>query len=134
MGMSGRQTLWRVELPLAAPLIVTGVRTAAVNVIATATLAAVAGTGGLGRFLIDGQKNRDYPQMAGGAVLVAVLALVVDLLLAVVQRYVVSPGLTGRGAGPARGSRRRSPNRNQGNTPLDVDIPSSTRTVDPQTP
>jgi len=72
--------------------------------------------------------------MAGGALLVAVLALVVDLLLAVVQRYVVSPGLTGRGTGPARGSLRRSPNRNQGNTPLDVDIPSSTRTVDPQTP
>jgi len=134
MGMTGMQVLGKVEVPNALPLILSGFRSATLQVIATATLAAVAGTGGLGRFLIDGQKIRDYPQMAGGALLVAVLALVVDLLLAVVQRYVVSPGLTGRGAGPARGSRRRSPNRNLGNTPLDVDIPSTTRTVDPQTP
>jgi osmoprotectant transport system permease protein len=134
MGMTGLQVLGKVEVPNALPLIFSGFRSATLQVIATATLAAVAGTGGLGRFLIDGQKIRDYPQMAGGALLVAVLALVVDLLLSVVQRYAVSPGLTGRGAGPARGSGRRSPNRNQGNTPLDVDIPSSARTVDPRTP
>jgi osmoprotectant transport system permease protein len=130
MGMTGAQVLAKVEVPNAMPLIFSGFRSATLQVIATATLAAVAGTGGLGRFLIDGQKVRDYPQMASGALLVAVLALVVDLLLAVVQRYAVSPGLTGRGSGRSaagsRGSIRRS------NTPLDVEIASPRRTVDPQ--
>lgn len=132
MGMTGGQVLAKVEVPNALPLIFSGFRSATLQVIATATLAAVAGTGGLGRFLIDGQKVRDYPQMASGALLVAVLALVVDLLLAVVQRYAVSPGITGRGSGRpaadtgARGSSRRS------NTPLDVEIVSSQRTVDSQ--
>ena len=95
-GMTGGQVLARVEVPNALPLIFSGFRSATLQVIATATLGAYFGTGGLGRFLIDGQKVRDYPQMAGGALLVAVLALVVDLLLALVQRYAVSPGLTGR--------------------------------------
>jgi osmoprotectant transport system permease protein len=126
MGMTGGQVLTKVEVPNAMPLILSGFRSATLQVIATATLAAVAGTGGLGRFLIDGQKVRDYPQMAGGALLVAVLALVVDLLLALVQRYVVSPGLTGRGTGSRRASARRA------NTPQDVEIPEARRTVDAQ--
>ena len=71
MGMTGVQVLGKVEVPNALPLIFSGFRSATLQVIATATLAAVAGTGGLGRFLIDGQKIRDYPQMAGGALLVA---------------------------------------------------------------
>src|SRR5450759_3879672 len=61
-----------------------------------ATIAAVLGLGGLGRFLIDGLATQDFPQTASGAILVAVLALVVDLALALVQRSVVSRGLTGR--------------------------------------
>ena len=130
MGMTGGQVLAKVEVPNAMPLILSGFRSATLQVIATATLAAVAGTGGLGRFLIDGQKVRDYPQMAGGALLVAVLALVVDLLLAVVQRYVVSPGLTGRGMGGGRGGRRRLAQ--GGNTPRDVEIGEPRRTVDAQ--
>lgn len=130
MGMTGSQVLWRVEVPNAMPLIFSGFRSATLQVIATATLAAVAGTGGLGRFLIDGQKVRDYPQMAGGALLVAVLALVVDLVLAVVQRYVVSPGLTGRGTGGGRRGRRRLARR--ANTPQDVEIREPRRTVDAQ--
>ncbi|TPG17309.1 ABC transporter permease [Pedococcus bigeumensis] len=132
MGMTGGQVLAKVEVPNALPLIFSGFRSATLQVIATATLAAVAGTGGLGRFLIDGQKVRDYPQMASGALLVAVLALVVDLLLAVVQRYAVSPGLTGRGSGrPAEGGGVRRSSR-RSNTPLDVEIVSSQRTVDSQ--
>ena len=83
-------------MPSALPLVFSGVRSAALQVVATATIAAIVGLGGLGRYLIDGQSVRDYPQMASGAVLVAVLALLVDLLFAVVQRYAVSPGLTGR--------------------------------------
>lgn len=98
MGMSGRQLLLRVEVPCALPLLVSGLRSAALQVIATATLAAVLGLGGLGRFLIDGLAIRDYGQMAGGALLVAVLALAVDLALATLQRVVVSPGLTGKTA------------------------------------
>lgn len=127
MGMTGGQVLTKVEVPNAMPLIFSGFRSAALQVIATATLAAVAGTGGLGRFLIDGQKVRDYPQMAGGALLVAVLALVVDLVLAVVQRYVVSPGLTGRGT-----NRRAGRPKGRANTPSDVEIPEPPRTVDAQ--
>ena len=98
MGMRGTQVLWRVEVPCALPLIASGLRSATLQVIATATLAASVSLGGLGRFLIDGIQVRDYPQMAGGAVLVAALALTVDLVLAGLPRLVVSPGLTGRTA------------------------------------
>lgn len=101
MGMTSLQVLFAVEVPGALPLIFSGLRSAALQVIATATLAASVSLGGMGRFLIDGQAYRDYGEMAGGAVLVAVLAMVVDLILAMVQRIVVSPGLV-----PARSSRR----------------------------
>jgi osmoprotectant transport system permease protein len=120
--MTGSQVLAKVEVPNAMPLIFSGLRSATLQVIATTTLGAVAGTGGLGRYLIDGQKVRDFPQMAGGALLVAVLALLVDLLLALVQRYAVSPGLTGRTAHGPRSSQRA-------NTPPKVEIPSAARTV-----
>ena len=63
--------LWQVEVPCALPLIASGLRSAALQVVATATLAATVGLGGLGRYLIDGLAVRDYAQMAGGAVLVA---------------------------------------------------------------
>jgi len=96
MGMRGTEVLRHVELPCALPLILSGVRSAMLQVIATATIAAVVGLGGLGRFLIDGLAVRDTPQTASGAILVAVLALVVDLVLALIQRSMVSPGLTGR--------------------------------------
>jgi osmoprotectant transport system permease protein len=96
MGMRGTEVLSHVELPCALPLIISGVRSAMLQVIATATIAAVLGLGGLGRFLIDGLAVRDTPQTASGAVLVAALALIVDMVLALVQRSVVSRGLTGR--------------------------------------
>ncbi len=93
MGMSSLEILFRVEVPCALPLIFSGLRSAALQVVATATLAASVSLGGLGRFLIDGQAYRDYGQMAGGALLVAVLAVLVDLVFAGVQRLAVSPGL-----------------------------------------
>ena len=96
MGMRGWQVLVKVEVPCALPLIFSGLRSSLLQVIATATIAATAGLGGLGRFLIDGLAVRDYPQMASGAVLVAGLALAVDLVAAVLQRLVVSRGVTGR--------------------------------------
>jgi osmoprotectant transport system permease protein len=88
MGLRERQILTGVELPLAAPVIVGGFRTAVLNVIATATIGAVLGFGGLGRFIIDGvaQGVRGTGELIGGAVLVAVLAVGVDVLLAVLQR------------------------------------------------
>lgn len=94
MGMTGTQVLAQVELPGALPLIMSGVRSAMLQIIATATIAAIVGLGGLGRYLIDGQASRDYGQMAGGALVVAALALLVDLVLAAIQRLAVSPGLT----------------------------------------
>jgi osmoprotectant transport system permease protein len=96
MGMRGGQMLWQVELPNALPLIFSGIRSSFLQVIATATITAYVSLGGLGRYLIDGLAQRDYPQMASGAVLVALLALLADVLLALVQRYTVSRGITGR--------------------------------------
>jgi osmoprotectant transport system permease protein len=96
MGMTGPQVLFRVELPNALPLIFSGFRSATLQVIATATIAAYVTLGGLGRFIYDGLAQQDYPQMISGGLLVAALALVSDLLLALVQRYTVSPGITGR--------------------------------------
>jgi osmoprotectant transport system permease protein len=101
MGMRGRQVLWQVELPVAMPLIMAGIRTSAVQVVATATLAAFVGLGGLGRYLIDGLSQRDLPQVVGGAILVAVLSLATELLLGRVQTLVVSEGLAERGADAA---------------------------------
>ncbi|MCC3771582.1 ABC transporter permease, partial [Streptomyces sp. UNOC14_S4] len=81
MGMTGRQLIARVELPLAFPLIVTGVRTAAVQVVATTTLAALPGGGGLGRIITAGFRLTDTAQVVAGAVLVAALALLVEGVL-----------------------------------------------------
>jgi len=96
MGMRPGEVLRHVELPVSLPLLLSGVRAAALQVIATATIAAYVGLGGLGRFLLDGLSLADYPATAGGALLVSALALIVDLVLAAVTRLVVSPGLTGK--------------------------------------
>ena len=101
MGMRGRQVLWQVELPMAMPLIFAGIRTSAVQVVATATLAAFVGLGGLGRYLIDGLSQRDLAQVVGGAILVAVLSLLTELVLGRVQTLVVPEGLAERGADAA---------------------------------
>lgn len=91
MGMSPRQMLTRVEFPLALPLVTTGVRTAAVQVVATATLAALVGGGTLGRIINLGFGQQDQGTMLAGAVLVAALALLTELLL-VVLSAAVTPG------------------------------------------
>jgi osmoprotectant transport system permease protein len=101
MGMRGRQVLWQVELPVAMPLIMAGVRTSTVQVVATATLAAFVGLGGLGRYLIDGLSQQDLSQVVGGAILVAALSLATELVLGRVQTLVVSKGLAERGADAA---------------------------------
>ncbi len=100
MGLTGRQVLTQVELPIAAPLVIGGLRSAALQVVSTATIAAYVGLGGLGRLLVDGLALGDYPQVVAGAVVVSALAIVVDLALAGLARLVVSPGLTGSGRRP----------------------------------
>lgn len=109
MGMTGPQVLLRVELPNALPLIFSGIRSAALQVIATATIASYVTLGGLGRFIYDGLAQQDYPQMISGGVLVALLALLTDLVLATIQRFTVSRGVSGRFHTKTRDSTRKPP-------------------------
>ncbi|MGH3586813.1 MAG: ABC transporter permease [Pseudonocardia sp.] len=117
MGMREPQVLLRVEMPNALPLVLSGLRSAFLQVIATVVVAAYVSFGGLGRYLIDGLRQQDYPQMAEGALLVAALALTVEGLLALVQRAVVSPGL--------RGGARRVPVADLPRTETDTPAPQS---------
>jgi osmoprotectant transport system permease protein len=91
IGMTERQVLLRLELPLAAPLMLDTIRTVAVQVTATATLGAAFGWGGLGRFIVDGFSNHAYPayrdQLLAGAILVALLAIVVDVVFGLIGRF-----------------------------------------------
>ncbi|WP_181311879.1 ABC transporter permease [Nocardioides campestrisoli] len=86
MGMTGRQRFWRAELPLALPLVLGGVRLALVQVWATATIAALVAGPGLGRVITDGFYRNDYGQGLAGAVVVAAVALVLEIVAARVQR------------------------------------------------
>ncbi|MEN3794167.1 ABC transporter permease [Fulvimarina sp. MAC3] len=94
MGYTPMQVLMRVELPCALPLIFSGLRSATLQVISTATIAAYVSLGGLGRLIIDGRAQNDYSQMAAGAILVGLLALFVDLFIELVATLSVSRGLT----------------------------------------
>ena len=93
MGMTDWQLLWSVEVPVALPLIMLGLRTAAIFVVATATIAAEIGVGGLGRYIIDGLAANNYGEVAGGAAVVVVLALVVQAAFTGLRRLVVPKGL-----------------------------------------
>jgi osmoprotectant transport system permease protein len=93
MGMREGQVVRRVELPLALGPILAGLRSASVQVVATATLGAIFGGGGLGRFLVEGIAQQDTGKTFGGVVLVAVLALAVEAAFVVLQRMIRSPGL-----------------------------------------
>ncbi|MBN9108440.1 MAG: ABC transporter permease [Pseudonocardia sp.] len=99
MGMRGREILFGVELPNALPLIIGGIRSSVLQVISTATIAAYVGLNGLGRYIIDGLSTRDFPQMIAGSILVALLAVAADLVLAGLQKLLVSPGLQTAGTG-----------------------------------
>lgn len=89
MGMSEWQVLFKVEIPLALSLIVGGFRSATLQVVATATVAAYIGLGGLGRYIIDGIDLNDYPRILGGSVLVIGLALFLDGVFALLQKLAV---------------------------------------------
>lgn len=85
-GMSESQVLTEIELPLAVPVIVNGIRSGAIQIVATATLGAVFGFGALGRYLVDGVAQNDTGQIFGGVVLVAGLVILTELAFAVLQR------------------------------------------------
>jgi osmoprotectant transport system permease protein len=93
VGMTPVQQMLKVELPIALPLILVGLRTSAIFVVATATIAAYIGLGGLGRFIVDGLASNDYGPVAGGALLVVLLAVVVLAVFAGLSWIVVPAGL-----------------------------------------
>ena len=93
MGMGEARILGRVEMPVAVPVVMAGVRTAGVQVVATATLAAVVGWGGLGRLIVDGLAQGDRVKLFAGAVLVAALSMLTELGLALLQRLLTPAGL-----------------------------------------
>ncbi|GGV74526.1 ABC transporter permease [Streptomyces massasporeus] len=96
MGMHESRILFQVELPVALPLILSGLRSAAIQIVSTATIAAYVSLGGLGRYIVDGLYQRNYEKVVGGATLVAVLALVTLALFWVAGRVAVSPGVRRR--------------------------------------
>ena len=93
MGLRERQILTGLEIPIALPVIVGGLRSASVQVVATATLGAIFGFGGLGRYLVDGVAQNDDGQLFGGVILIALLALTAEGSFALAQRLLLSPGL-----------------------------------------
>jgi osmoprotectant transport system permease protein len=87
MGMQGRDVVWGVEIPAALPLIITGLRVSAVQVVATATLGAYVGFGGLGAFIVEGFAIQDDAKLLTGAILVALVVFVVELVFGWLQRH-----------------------------------------------
>ena len=108
VGMTEWQILWRVEVPLSLPLLISGIRAGALQVVATATLAAYIGLGGLGYYLFEGLGIRKFEEVLGGALLVALLALLMDGVFALLQHFVVPRGVT---AGRANDNRTSSTRR-----------------------
>ena len=93
VGMTEWQILWKVEIPLGLPLLIGGLRAATLQVVATVTLAAYIGLGGLGLPIIEGLALRKFEQMLGAALVIMVLALVLDGLFALLQHVVVPRGV-----------------------------------------
>ncbi|GHD21552.1 ABC transporter permease [Streptomyces longwoodensis] len=96
MGMSEAGVLFQVELPAALPLILGGLRSGAIQIVSTATIAAYVSLGGLGRYIVDGLYQRDYEKVVGGATLVAGLALVTLAVFWALGRFAVSRGVRQR--------------------------------------
>ena len=93
MGLGEAQILGSIEIPLGLPLMLTGVRTAAVNVVATATLGALVAGGALGRFIVDGLALQEYDQLVAGALLVALLAVATEFSFGALERAATPPGM-----------------------------------------
>ena len=106
VGMSEWQIFFRVELPLGLPLLIGGIRSATLQVVATVTIAAYVNLGGLGMPIITGLALRRYDMVLGAAILVALLALAIDGVLAITQRFATPRGVRA-GRGTVRRKRRR---------------------------
>lgn len=121
MGMSGREVLRSIEVPLGAPLIVAGLRISAVQIVATATLGALVAGGGLGRFIVDGFAQRNDGMTLAGALLVAVLAITTELGFGLLER-VTAPRNERRGLFTARTRRVEpaDPGRPGGEVPFEL--------------
>lgn len=109
MGYNRLQILWHVQLPCALPLLLSGIRGSTLQIVSTATIASYLGLQGLGRFIIDGRAQADFNQMAGGAILVALLALGLELAIIVGGRLVISQGLSRSTKRVSTRSRRTAP-------------------------
>lgn len=109
-GMTGWQVLWKVEIPLGLPLLIGGLRAAVLQVVATATLAAYVGAGGLGGYFFLGLKTQDYAEMLGASILVIALAIAFEIVFAALQRAAVPKGTADPSARRRQGSRERSRN------------------------
>lgn len=94
VGMTEGQIVTKVEVPLGLPLLIGGIRSAVLQVVATATLATFVGAGGLGSYIITGLRANDYPKMLAGSILVIALAVVLEIVFSIVQRLVVPAGVT----------------------------------------
>lgn len=108
VGMTPWQVLWKIEVPLGLPLLIGGLRSATLQVVATVTIAAYVGLGGLGFFIIQGIQIRNFPQILGASLIVVVLALALDGLFALLQRFVIPRGVVAR-VGAADGVAGRTP-------------------------
>lgn len=93
MGLTGWQLIAQVEIPCAMPLIFSGARSALLQVISTASVAAYVSLNGFGRYIIDGRATGDYTEMLAGALLMAALAIVIDLLISAISTLLTSPGV-----------------------------------------
>lgn len=106
VGMTEWQILWRIEVPLGLPLLIAGLRSAAIQVVATVTIAAYIGLGGVGFFILQGIPLRRFDQVLGASIVVVVLALLLDGLFALVQRLVVPRGVRARSRGTSEPDER----------------------------
>lgn len=108
LGMTEWQILWKVEIPLGLPLLVGGIRSAALQVVATVTLAAYIGLGGVGIYIIKGLALRQFAPMLGAAIVIVALALLLDGIFALLQRLLVPRGVTAGRTSIARAKTPRS--------------------------
>ncbi|MDT3331104.1 MULTISPECIES: ABC transporter permease [Microbacterium] len=109
VGMTPMQILWKIEVPLGLPLLIGGIRSAVLQVVATVTIAAYVGLGGLGFALIQGIQTRNAAQILGASIVVVILALVLDGAFALFQRIVVPRGVAVQNSSPTRRRTRRAP-------------------------
>ncbi|GAA1971094.1 ABC transporter permease [Microbacterium deminutum] len=108
MGMTPWQVLWKIEVPLGLPLLIGGLRVATLQVVATVTIAAYVGLGGLGYYIIQGIALRDFPEILGASIVVIALALLLDGVFALLQRVVVPRGVAAGNQTPRRSPGVRS--------------------------